>query len=199
MPMSKEEFEGVKKPSIKEFDEFDSKSHYLMMESLALIADKDKRALCKDYYDTKIKLWHTVPCSPSQKYHLEKKADGIYRSTILVKHTANVMRLAQHMALQIGMTQDRIDLIVFACFFHDYAKIEGASNKNHASKGHQWAKKTLGLHLPPEEVRDVSRMILCHGGHWYKYLPGPDTIEERIVSYADFLDSRFEVKLRRGN
>ena len=139
----------------------------------------------------------TMPASTSGKYHpaFAKGDGGLVRHTQAVAYFANELARAELTAGSID--QHKADLIVAASIVHDIKKM-GDGTTGHTVKEHpKYASdyifeenKKYRL-LSHDDRVFMQTLVERHMGPWCE--PKPETLEERLLFYADYVASRQEI------
>jgi hypothetical protein len=139
----------------------------------------------------------TMPASTSGKYHPDfaKGDGGLVRHTQAVAYFANELAKAELTAGSID--QHKADLIVAASIVHDIKKM-GDGTTGHTVKEHPKYASNYILEenkkyrlLSHDDREFMQALVERHMGPWCE--PKPETLEERLLFYADYVASREEI------
>lgn len=164
------------------------------------IEDSDYRSICEAMLQQYIQSFTNIPAAKS-----------VHHSFLhgLLMHTSNMMKTADHLALQYKGIVDR-SLLIAGTFLHDLAKrLEFTFSElglvtSYSIKGQLLGHLVMGaqdvaeisreLGIPDEKSVLLQHLILSHHGiPEYGAAVEPKCAEAELLSYIDLIDSRMEI------
>ncbi|MCB0703828.1 MAG: HD domain-containing protein [Saprospiraceae bacterium] len=94
-------------------------------------------------------------------------------------HTEHVVESAQEIALGLQLTDEELEIILIAAWFHDVGYIDGP--QNHEERGCAEARKFLsGKKYPEEKIKQVEACILAT-----RFPQKPENLLEKVICDSD--------------
>ncbi len=127
---------------------------------------------------------------------MERSVQEHYRDFTDLAHGFEHVQRVYHLALHLAEQEEADGLIVgMAALLHDLGRTTRGPTRSHAERSAKLAKKLLAAHeLPPQSLHAILHAILAHG---YRHGIEPATLEARVLSDADRLDSLGAVGVMR--
>lgn len=185
----------------EEFEELKIKAMSTFREPLQAIKNKNIYRWTIDMLAKLPLYFWTVPASSTGKYHPPSdQGDGG-----LIRHTLNVAWFAVEMLnnpLYKDIPQQQKDCIIAAALIHDGVK-HGFHHFKYTQKDHPMLPEMLDLTVTKKEIETRSsvrgrifRLVRSHMGPWTDNInPLPETAEEKILHFCDYLSSRRQVDI----
>lgn len=188
------------------------------MKTYELIKDEKLRRAVKSAYDRYGYKLSFLPSSITGRFHPkdEHGREGLYR------HIEKLVWFIEETCKALNMDEHTRDVLLTVAFFHDLGKVtetkvfhqvtyEGTGVKRstlvsrevrngdfHPIVSSKLARNFLIAEgVPVEEVDLICSIIERHMGHWYPYLPQPQTELEKLFALADYIVSRAEFSLQK--
>ena len=168
----------------------------LFKKELSYITDDELKRLLKNILAMADDYFFTVPASSSGKYHPDfARGEGG-----LVRHTKSVAYFTDRLVraeLQAGtIDRHKGDLLIVAAVAHDIKKQGDGSGKHtvseHPKLGADFVKSIAKrMKFPQEDIDFLYSVMESHMGPWGD--PKPQTLEQRILFYADYVSSSKEI------
>lgn len=172
----------------------------LFTRELSYISDSNLKNFAKAILENADEYFFTVPASSSGKYHPDfaRGNGGLVRHTKAVVYFTNEI-VRSELEFKI-LDRHTADLLLVAALAHDIKKqgdgIEGHTVKEHPALAAKYVKKLWfneedNFGILGNNIDFICEVIESHMGPWQE--PKPETRNQLIVYYADYIASRKEI------
>ena len=172
----------------------------LFTRELSYISDSNLKEFAKAILKDADEYFFTVPASSTGKYHPDfaRGNGGLVRHTKAVVYFTNEITRSE-MEFKL-LDRHTADLLLVAALAHDIKKqgdgIEGHTVKEHPTLAAKfikklWFDKEGNFNISGNDIDYIYEVIESHMGPWQE--PKPETRNQLIVYYADYIASRKEI------
>ena len=192
------------------------KSRPAVLPGLSIQDDRIDQAVRECFFENRWKL-EQLPATLGGYWHPddEREVGG------LLKHLERVIWFVKKYCETFSVNNGTRDCMLAAAFFHDISDVEivkferkariidGKMQREiilsrndedfdiHPQKSAEMARKYLAKEgVPEEQIKKIENAVASHMSKFYHKMPQPTTMEEKIVSLADYIMSDRRILLK---
>lgn len=140
------------------------------------------------------------PASLSGRHH---------QGDTVLEHLEKTAKIMQLLCESLNINDEDTDMLVACAYLHDlgsylisckgrtdlpfytFYKETGWSRLDYAMKVHPVLSAAIINELDIDRKEEIKRIVATHMAHWYKDMPQPATLYEKLLIIADFLSTKY--------